>query len=380
MAQKLKSDRTLFMTVLVMVLFGFIMVYSASSVVADVKKGSSYYYALRQLLWIVVAMPLMIFFKNLHYRKLQTPAVAFTLIGLVFIMLIAAYFMDPAQHRWIRFPVMGGLQPAELAKPAVALFLAYFIALRSRAINSRYTLVPAILAVGFITMAVVVADLGTPIVLVTTAAAMFCVAGLEWRYVGIALIVGVLAGAVAVAAKPYRLVRVIRFADPGFKYVDKFDKAGWIRAQMKKSVTAKDTNYQIEQSKIAIGSGGVAGVGLMQGKQKLFYLPESHTDMIFAVVGEEWGFVGSVLVVVGFLLILWRGIRATVLMQDEFGRYLALGITAMLVIQAFFNISVALGLVPPKGIPLPMISFGGSSLLVTLASLGILMNISEHAG
>ncbi|NDJ13640.1 MAG: hypothetical protein EBY17_21000 [Acidobacteriia bacterium] len=147
-----------------------------------------------------------------------------------------------------------------------------------------------------------------------------------------------------------------------------------------RSIGRSGRNYQIEQSKIAVGSGGVAGVGLMQGKQKLFYLPESHTDMIFAVVGEEWGFVGSVLVVVGFLLILWRGIRATVLMQDEFGRYLALGITAMLVIQAFFNISVALGLVPPKGIPLPMISFGGSSLLVTLASLGILMNISEHAG
>ncbi len=380
MAQKLKTDRTLFMTVLVMVLFGFIMVYSASSVVAEMKRGTSYYYALRQLLWIVAAIPVLIFFKNLHYQKLQTPAVAFTLMGLVFIMLIAAYVMDPAQHRWIRFPVVGGIQPAELAKPAVALFLAYFIALRSRAINSRYTLVPAILAVGFITMAVVVADLGTPIVLVTTAAAMFCVAGLEWRYVGIALVVGCLAGVVAVAAKPYRLVRVIRFADPQFKLVDKFDKAGWIRTQMKKSVTAKDTNYQIEQSKIAVGSGGITGVGLMRGKQKLFYLPESHTDMIFAVVGEEWGFVGSSLVVLGFLIILWRGIRATVLMQDEFGRYLALGITAMLVIQAFFNISVALGLVPPKGIPLPMISFGGSSLLVTLASLGILMNISEHAG
>ncbi len=380
MAQKLKTDRTLFMTVLVMVLFGFIMVYSASSVVAEMKRGTSYYYALRQLLWIVAAIPVLIFFKNLHYQKLQTPAVAFTLMGLVFIMLIAAYVMDPAQHRWIRFPVVGGIQPAELAKPAVAVFLAYFIALRSRAINSRYTLVPAILAVGFITMAVVVADLGTPIVLVTTAAAMFCVAGLEWRYVGIALVVGCLAGVVAVAAKPYRLVRVIRFADPQFKLVDKFDKAGWIRTQMKKSVTAKDTNYQIEQSKIAVGSGGITGVGLMRGKQKLFYLPESHTDMIFAVVGEEWGFVGSSLVVLGFLIILWRGIRATVLMQDEFGRYLALGITAMLVIQAFFNISVALGLVPPKGIPLPMISFGGSSLLVTLASLGILMNISEHAG
>jgi cell division protein FtsW len=131
---------------------------------------------------------------------------------------------------------------------------------------------------------------------------------------------------------------------------------------------------------IAVGSGGLAGVGLMQGRQKLFYLPESHTDMIFAVVGEEFGLFGASAVMLGFLVILWRGIRATVLLPDEFGRYLALGITTMLIIQAFFNISVVLGLVPPKGIPLPMISYGGSSLLVTLASMGILLNLSEHAG
>jgi cell division protein FtsW len=209
---------------------------------------------------------------------------------------------------------------------------------------------------------------------------VFCVAGIEWRYIALAGVVGILAGGVAVAAKPYRLVRVIRFVDPQLKLVDKLDTKQWIRTQMKKSVTAKDTNYQIEQSKIAIGSGGLSGVGLMEGRQKLFYLPESHTDMIFAVIGEEWGFLGAIGIVAGFVIILWRGIRATALTQDEFGRYLALGITTMLVIQAFFNISVALGMVPPKGIPLPMISFGGSSLLVTVASLGILMNISEHAG
>jgi cell division protein FtsW len=122
------------------------------------------------------------------------------------------------------------------------------------------------------------------------------------------------------------------------------------------------------------------GVGLMQGRQKLFYLPEAHTDTIYAVVGEEFGLFGSVGLLLGFVVILWRGIRATVLIPDEFGRYLALGITTMLVIQAFFNMSVVLGMVPTKGIPLPMISFGGSSLLVTLASLGILLNVSEHAG
>ena len=225
-----------------------------------------------------------------------------------------------------------------------------------------------------------VADLGTAIVLVGTAAVVFVVAGLEPRYIVIALFLGFLGCCAAIAAKPYRLVRVISYVDKDFKYVDKIDKKGWIRAQMKKSITARDTNYQTEQAKIAVGSGGPAGLGLMQGRQKLFYLPEAHTDTIYAVVGEEFGLFGSAGVLLGFVIILWRGIRATLFIPDEFGRYLALGITTMLVIQAFFNMSVVLGMVPTKGIPLPMISFGGSSLLVTLASLGILLNVSEHAG
>jgi cell division protein FtsW len=380
MAQRLRTDWILFSTVVLMVLFGALMIYSASSVVADMRMGTSYYFALRQLIWIAIAIPLMMFMKRLNYRKLQTPAVAFTAMGLVMILLAAVYFADPKQHRWIRFGPFGGLQPSEFAKPALALFLAYFIALRSRAINSRYTLLPAFLALGFVTMAVVVADLGTAIVLVGTAAVVFFVAGLESRYIVIAFIVGVIGCAAAVAAKPYRLVRVISYIDPQFKLVDKIDTHGWIRGQMKKSITARDTNYQSEQAKIAVGSGGPIGVGLMQGRQKLFYLPEAHTDTIYAVVGEEFGLFGSVALLLGFVVILWRGIRATVLIPDEFGRYLALGVTTMLVIQAFFNMSVVLGMVPTKGIPLPMISFGGSSLLVTLASLGILLNVAEHAG
>jgi cell division protein FtsW len=379
MARTLKTDWILFITVILMVLFGAVMVYSASSVVADIRKGSSYYYAIRQIAFMVVSLPVMMFFKRYHYRNLQTPAVAFTLMGVVLLLLALAYVADPAQHRWIRFKFFG-LQPAELAKPAIALFLAYFIAMRSRAINSKYTLLPAIIALGFITAAMVKSDLGTPLVIVSTAAVMFLVAGLETRYILIAALVGLLACCAAVAAKPYRLVRVITFIDPQFKLVDKYDTHHWIREQMKKSITAKDTNYQIEQAKIAVGSGGVVGVGLMQGRQKLFYLPESHTDMIYAVIGEEFGLFGATAVLIGFLIVLWRGIRATVLIPDEFGRYLALGITTMLVIQAFFNIAVVLGIVPPKGIPLPMISYGGTSLLVTLASLGVLLNVAEHAG
>jgi cell division protein FtsW len=301
-------------------------------------------------------------------------------MSIVMILLALVYFADPKQHRWIRFGPFGGLQPSEFAKPALALFLAYFIALRSRAINSRYTLLPAFLALGFVTMAVVVADLGTAIVLVGTAAVVFFVAGLETRYIVIACILGLVGCVAAIAAKPYRLVRVISYVDPQYKIVDKIDKRGWIRAEMKKSITAKDTNYQSEQAKIAVGSGGPMGVGLMQGRQKLFYLPEAHTDTIYAVVGEEFGLFGSAGLLIGFVIILWRGIRATLLIPDEFGRYLALGITTMLIVQAFFNMSVVLGMVPTKGIPLPMISFGGSSLLVTLASLGILLNVAEHAG
>jgi len=379
MAQRLKTDWILFTTVVLMVLFGALMIYSASSVVADIKMGKSYYFAVRQLVWIAVAIPLMMFMKRLNYRKLQTPAVAFTAMGLVMILLAVVYLADPKQHRWIRLGPLG-LQPSEFTKPALALFLAYFIALRSRAINSRFTLLPAILALGFITVAVALADLGTAIVLGATASAVFIVAGLERRYILITCVIAIVGGAAFIAARPYRLVRVIRYVDPGMKLVDKVDTRGWIRSQMKKSITAKDTNYQAEQAKIAVGSGGPMGVGLMQGRQKLFYLPEAHTDTIYAVIGEEFGLFGSVAVLIGFVIILWRGIRATVLIPDEFGRYLALGITTMLVIQAFFNMTVVLGMMPTKGIPLPMISFGGSSLLVTLASLGILLNLSEHAG
>lgn len=380
MAQRLKTDWILFGTVVLMVLFGAVMIYSASSVVAEIRMSSSYYFAVRQLVWIALAIPLMMFFKRTNYRKLQTPAVAFTCMGVVIILLVLVYIADPRQHRWIRFGGLGGLQPSEFAKPAMVLFLAYFIALRSQAINSRHTLAPAIVGVGFINAFVVVADLGTPIVLLSTAAVMFIVAGLERRYIALAVVAGLVVCLAAVAQKPYRLVRVIRFVDPHMQMVDKLDKAGWIRAQMKKSVMARDTNYQAEQAKIAVGSGGAVGAGLMQGKQKLFYLPEAHTDTIYAVIGEEFGLFGAGAVLIGFVIILWRGIRATVLIPDDFGRYLALGITTMLVIQAFFNMSVVLGMVPTKGIPLPMISFGGSSLLVTLISLGILQNVSEHAG
>src|SRR6266478_6222680 len=379
MAQKLKTDWVLFSTIVVMMFFGVVMLYSASSVMAQLKYGSSWHFFYRQLAWMGVAIVIMMLLKRTHYRTLQNPTVAFAAMGVALILLLIVYFVDGAHHRWLRMGPLG-VQPSELAKPALVIFLAFFVTLRARAINNRYTLVPAAMAVGLVTAAVGVADLGTAVVVIATVAVVFFVAGLERRYCAIALSVAAIGVVFLVASKPYRLARIVHYFDPKDAIVDRIDSSGRIKAYLNQSLTSRDTNYQAEQSKIAVGAGGPVGLGLMQGKQKLLYLPEAHTDFIYAVVGEELGLIGTLGILVGFIVILWRGVRATVLMPDDFGRYLALGVTTMLVVQAFMNISVVLGLLPNKGIPLPMISSGGSSLVSTLASLGILMNVSEHAG
>ena len=382
MAQKLKTDWILFATVLAMISFGVLMLYSASSIMArlDARYGSSWYFVLRQVEWAAVAVAVMMAFKRMHYRKFQNRAVAFSAIGIAILMLFAVYFLDPVHHRWLRAgPV--GIQPSEIAKPALVIFLAFFVTWRARAINdARHTLIPAALAVGLVIFAVVVPDLGTAVVLGLSAMIVFFVAGLQWRYCFIVAGLALLGLLVSIWAEPYRLIRVIKWVDPNYKIISVFDPQGKLKARAERTLRTRDTNYQLDQSKIAVGAGGPVGVGLMNGRQKLLYLPEAHTDFIYAVVGEETGLFGAVGLLIGFGVIFWRGLRTTVHMNDDFGRYLALGVTAVVVVQGLINISVVLGMMPTKGIPLPMISYGGSSLLSTLAMLGILMNVSEHAG
>jgi cell division protein FtsW len=366
-----------------MAAFGVLMLYSASAITADIdpRYGSSWHFVARQIGWGMVAVMAMMALKRTHYRNYQTPAVAFGAIGVALILLAAVYFIDADHHRWLRIRSMGLMQPSELAKPALVIFLAFFVTWRGRAINNpRYTLVPAALAVGLVIFAVEVADLGTAVVLGAAAMSVFFVAGLEWRYCFIAAGIAILGLGFSIVKEPYRLGRFVRHYDPNFEFVSKFDKAGRIKAWAEQSLRTRDTNYQQQQSEIAVGVGGVTGVGLMNGRQKLLYLPEAHTDFIFAVVGEELGLIGSTALLLGFVVILWRGLRAAFRIRDDFGRYLALGVTVIIVAQAFMNMSVAVGMGPTKGIPLPMISYGGSSLLSTLALLGILMNVSEHAG
>ncbi len=383
MSQRLKTDWILFFTVLVMVSLGMLILYSASSITAkmDPRFGSTWHFVARQAEWAAVAVLAMMMLKKTSYRKLHSAAVAFGAIGIVLLLLVAVFFVDSTHHRWLRLGGPVGVQPSELAKPALVVFLAFFVTWRARAINNRrYTLNSAALAVGSVILGVVVADLGTAVVLGLTAAVVFFVAGLEWRYCAIVAGVAAVGVLIFVILQPYRLARVVHFIDPQFKLIARFDTHGTIRSRMEKSLATRDPNYQSEQAKIAVGAGGLPGLGLMNGRQKLLYLPEAHTDFIYAVVGEELGLFGASAVLIGFGVIFWRGIRAAWLIKDDFGRYLALGVTVVVVIQGLVNMSVVLGMMPTKGIPLPMISYGGSSLLSTLVLLGILMNVAEHAG
>ncbi len=379
MAQRVRTDWVLFGCITAAVCLGLVMVYSASSVVARVRFGSSWYYIVRQLAWTVVAFASMLMLMRTDYRKLNSATCAFAPMAAVIAMLVVVLFADQKTHRWLRLgPVQ--LQPSEFAKPVLILFLAYFVSRRLQAINTRKNLLAAVLTVGTLAVMVVLADLGTAAVLVATAAVVFYVAGIDRRYIRIAIAVGALGVACAVAVKPYRLVRVVGFFDPEYKMLDRVSWGQNVKEYLARSSSHRDPGYHVRQSKIAVGSGGITGQGLMEGRQKLFYLPEAHTDFIYAVLGEELGLFGSGALVALFLVILWRGLQLVRAAGDDFGRYLALGVTAMIVIQAFMNMSVVLGMAPTKGIPLPMVSYGGSSLLSTLTSLGMLLSVSEQSG
>jgi len=379
MAQRLKTDWILFLTVLGLVCFGLVMVYSASSLIAELKYHlSSTYFFFRQLGWAVASVAVLLYCMKRDYRKWNNPRFAFAGLGVVLLLLVAVYVTDSGSHRWLKAGPFS-LQPSELAKPALALFLAFFLCRRLGAVNDKYTLGPIAVCISVIALAVAVADLGTAVVLVLTTVAVIFVAGIEYRYLVICAVLGMILGAAFIAMKPYRLARMLDFVDKQHTLLAKFDPNGRIAQYAKKTASTSDPGYQQRQAKIAIGSGGITGLGLMQSKQKMLYLPEAQNDFIYAIVGEETGLLGSTLLLAGFMLVLWRGIRTYVRANDNFGRYLALSVTVSVVVQALINMSVVLDLVPNKGIPLPFISYGGSSLLSTLLLMGMLLSVSEHA-
>jgi cell division protein FtsW len=380
MAQRLKTDWILFLTVLALVCFGLVMVYSASSFIAELKYHvSSTHFFIRQLGWAVFSFGVLLYCMRRDYRHWNNPKMAFACLGVVMLLLVVVYVMDSHSHRWLKAGPFS-MQPSELAKPALALFLAFFLSRHVDSINERYTLGPIAVAVSVMGLAVAIADFGTAVVLVATTVAVMFVAGIEKRYLIACAVLGLLLGAVFIAMKPYRLMRAIDFVDKDHKLLAKLDPKGRILQYARETASTSDPGYQQRQSKIAVGSGGFTGLGLMQSKQKLLFLPEAHTDFIYGVIGEETGFLGAALLIAAFGVVLWRGIRTFVRANDNFGRYLALSVTVCVVLQAFLNMSVVLGLAPNKGIPLPFISTGGSSLLSTLVMMGMLLSVSEHTG
>ncbi len=362
MAKRIRVDKTLFVVTLLLVFVGLIMVFSASAVVAKERAGSPYNFLLRQLAWAVAGVLAMFGVMKIDYRRLKHPAVIFSLLGVTSLLLVAVLFLDRSHntHRWIRLGSLFSLQPAELAKPAVILFLGYWLETRAKTLDDwRRTLLPAIMPVlAFAALILAQPDLGTSVAVMAVTVCILFVAGLRLRYfvAGLAPVVIVLAGFIWFV--PWRRQRILAFLDP---YAD-----------------PQGRGFHVLQSLIAVGTGGVAGLGLMEGKQKLFYLPEAHTDFIFAVTAEELGLLGAVVVVALFGLFLYRGMHTALASRDPFARYVAAGITSMVVVQALINMSVVLGLMPTKGIPLPFISYGGSSLFITLASVGVLLNITQH--
>ncbi len=361
MAKRVGVDKVLFCTTLILVVIGLVMVFSASAIISQGSSGSPYGYLIKQAIWGALGLAGMAVVMQMEYRKLNNPRIIFPMVAVTALLLLVVFAMPSSHgaHRWIKLGAMS-LQPSEMAKPVIVLFLAWFLQNKLHMVNDlRSTLIPAALpSLLFIGLIVKEPDLGTALVCAGVTAFMLYLAGMNMKYL-------VLATAAAAPVLAYMLlfVKFRRDRILAFLFPDR-DPLG--------------IGYHMNQSLIAVGTGGVFGRGYMEGVQKLYYLPESHTDYIFANISEELGLVGALVVVALFVVLGYRGLRAVLLSRDPFARFLAFGITTSILIQAFFNISVVLALVPTKGITLPFISYGGTSLFITLLSIGVLLNITRE--
>ncbi len=357
MPRQLEHDRLMAGVVLGLTFFGLLMVFSVTT--ADVD-GSSVH-ILKQLVAAAIGLTAMRYLMFRDYREWRSQRTVFICLGAAVILLIAALaFGDGANtHRFLRFG-RASLQPSELAKPALILFLAYFLESRRRKVVDMRTLGGAALVTAVLCGLILAGrDLGTAVAVMAITGAVLWTAGLPliWFAAGGGL--SIVFVAFAVWLDPFRMERLLTFLHP--------------------EADPQGAGFQIMQSKIAVGSGGWFGQGFMLGRQKMRFLPEAHTDFIFAVIGEELGLIGCTLVVIAFGVLLWRGIVAASRAQDDFGAYLAAGVTAMIVSQAMINLGVVLAMLPTKGMPLPFISYGGTSMMVCLASAGLLLNVSQRA-
>jgi len=346
MARKLAPDKWLFAATVGLALFGVVMVYSASAVLAQKENGNQFHYVLKQGVWVAIGFVVMLLAMQFNYQQLKNRRIVYTLLIICTIGLVLVFGFSSINgaHRWIKLPGVN-LQPSEISKLALIIFLAYFLEKRAGEEGDFWrTFVPCGVVTGLLAALVVIEpDFGTAMMLALIFTVVIFTAGARVLHLALAAAPALVVALGLLILVPWRLKRLMVFLDP------------WADQQ--------GGGFQVVQSLIAIGSGGTNGLGFAQGKQKMLFLPFAHSDFIFAVVGEELGLVGALAVVAVFALFLWRGVRTALLAPDRFGMLLSLGIVTSIVAQALFNISVVLSLVPTKGIPLPFISYGGSSLV-----------------
>lgn len=363
MIGRLKTDWFMFALAAGLALFGAMMVYSASAMIAVRESGgaSQFTYFYKQFGFTLAGLAVMFAASRVDYRRLSHPVVVYTIFVVTVVLLVAVFAFPEINgaRRWIRMGPFS-IQPSEIAKIALPIFLAYFLTRNEDRVGEiKSTVIPCVGALVLLGGIVFIEpDLGTTIVLCAIFSAVYFAAGAKILHIASVAAVMVVGALFAVLLAPWRVERLMAFLDP-FAHSD-------------------DAGYQVVQSLYAIGSGGVFGEGFAKGQQKLFYLPYPYSDFIFSVVGEELGLIGTLAVLIAFGLLLWRGTRAAMKAPDRFGMLLGIGIITGIIVQALFNISVVISLLPAKGIPLPFISYGGSSVLVTMAAVGILLNISRQ--
>lgn len=355
-------DFILFFTVIALLSFGVVMVYSSSAVSAYVNFNDTYYFFKRQIIWVTLGMFAMLFTLTIDYhvwRKLATPILISTIILLILVLIPGLGKVVNGARRWLGVGSLA-LQPSEIAKLGMVIFSSASLAKGQDKITSfKKGLVPQ-LAILLLVFGLILKepDLGTALAIGGTMFILFFTAGAKLSHLASLGFVGVIGIIAAIILEPYRLKRLLAFSNP------------W--------ADPLDTGYHIIQSLYALGSGGLFGVGLGRSREKFLYLPEPHTDFIFAILGEELGFIGKITVILLFFLFAWRGFKVAIGAPDLYGSMLAAGLTTMIIMQALMNIAVVTASMPVTGIPLPFISFGGSALIFTLAGVGILLNISRY--
>lgn len=357
-----KFDLILFVAVIILIFFGVVMIYSASSIWADYKFDDSFYYVKRQLVFVIIGIFLMIVISKIDYNIYQKNSNKILLICFILLILVIIPGIGSIRNGSRSWFGIGsfGIQPSEAAKLGMIIFTSKYLSKSTKFLKSYKKGVFPILGILFTFFALIMLqpDLGTGMILVMSIIALLFIAGVNMKFFIGGGILGVIGVIILILIAPYRMDRITSFINP-WK-----DPLG--------------TGFQIIQSLYAIGPGGLLGTGFLNSIQKHFYLPEPQTDFIFSIISEEFGIMGVIIVVTLFSIIIYRGLKISLNCRDSFSKYLSFGMTFQLAFQTLMNLMVVIGMIPVTGVTLPFLSYGGSSLLITLVSIGILLNISRY--